>query len=161
MARRRKQARRIGVVDVRWQGPGLGTRGPGPDRLPVRSQQRYQSGRLAPDGVDDLLDLAGAEQGVDLRNLGAELVAIPLRHASGDHEPPALAGLLVLRHLQDGVDRFLLGLVDERARVDDEHIGFVGVTGKLMSCLLSEAQHHLGVDEVLGAAEGDQANLHQ
>ena len=31
---------------------------------------------------------------------------------------------------------------------------------ELVAGLLREPQHHLGVDEVLGAAEGDQSNLH-
>ena len=67
---------------------------------------------------------------------------------------------LCSRHLEDGVDRFLLGLVDERAGVDDEHVGVGGIAGQLMPRLLGEPEHHLGVDEVLGAAEGDHSNLH-
>ena len=103
----------------------------------------------------------GAEDRVDLRNLRAQLVAIALRHAAGDDEALALAVLLELGHLEDGVDRFLLGLVDERAGVDDEHVGVGRVARQLVARLLGEPEHHLGVDEVLRAAEGDHADLHR
>jgi hypothetical protein len=149
--------------------PGFGIRDSGFDRFAVRAQQGYV-GRVPPstgatrggpaDGLDDLRDFAGPEHRVDLRNLRLELLSIPLRHAAGDDEPLALAGLLQLGHLENGVDRFLLRLVDERARVDDEHVGVGGVARELMTGLLGEPKHHLGVDEVLRAAEGDHSNLH-
>ena len=66
----------------------------------------------------------------------------------------------MLSHLQDGVDRLLFCLVDERARVDDEDIGVGGLPGELVAGLLGEAEHDLGVDEVLGAAEGDHSDFH-
>ena len=70
-----------------------------------------------------------------------------------------LAVALLLRHLEDRVDRFLLRAVDERAGVHDEHVSVLGVGRDLVSRLLGEAQHHLAVDEVLGAAERDKTNL--
>jgi hypothetical protein len=82
-----------------------------------------QGCRAAGDGADDLRDFAGAEDGVDLRDLLPQLVAVSLGEAAGDDEAPAGAGRLVLRHLQDRVDRLLLRLVDERAGVDDDDIG--------------------------------------
>jgi hypothetical protein len=66
----------------------------------------------------------------------------------------------VLGHLEDGVDRLLLRLVDERAGVDDEDVGGGGVAGQLVAGALRQPEHHLGVHEVLRAAEGDHANLH-
>ena len=62
----------------------------------------------------------------------------------------ARTGLLVLRHLEDGVDRFLLGLVDEGAGVDDEDVGVGGIAGELMSAcwaspsMTSESTRFLG-----------------
>ena len=64
------------------------------------------------------------------------------------------------RHLEDGVDRLLLRVVDERAGVDDDHVGVGRVGRDLVPGLLGDAQHHLAVDEVLGAAEGEKADLH-
>src|SRR5262249_43564111 len=74
-------------------------------------------------GADDLRDLARTEDHVDLRNFLLQLVAIALRQATGDDEAPALTVLLVLRHLENRVDRFLLGRIDERAGIDDEDVG--------------------------------------
>ena len=94
---------------------------------------------------------------VDLGDLLLQLVAVPLGEAAGDDQPRAVAVALVLRHLEDRVDRFLLGRVDERARVDDEHLGVAGVGGDLVPRVAREAEHHLAVDEVLRAAEGDES----
>ena len=70
------------------------------------------------------------------------------------------AVLLVLRHLEDRVDRLLLGRVDERARVHDEHVGVGGVLRELVPRLLRKPEHDLGVHEVLGTAERNHSNLH-
>ena len=110
--------------------------------------------------VHDLWHFAGSEHRIDFRNLRAQLVAIALGQAAGDDQSLAGAGLLVLGHLEDRVDRLLLGFVDERAGVDDEHVGVGGIAGELMPLFLGEPEHHLGVDEVLGAAERDHSNFH-
>jgi hypothetical protein len=113
-----------------------------------------------PDRLDDLLNFSRAEQRVDLRNLLPQLVAIALGEAAGDHEAPAPAIFFVLRHLEDGVDRLLLCLVDEGAGVHDEHVRVSGVARQLVAGIPSKAEHHLGVDEVLGTAEGDETDFH-
>ena len=110
--------------------------------------------------ADDRLDLAGAEHDVDLGDLGLQLVAIAFGQAAGHHQLLAAAVGLVLGQLEDRVDRFLLGPVDERAGVDHQHVGLGRVLGQLVAGALGEAQHHLGVDEVLRAAERDEADLH-
>ena len=40
------------------------------------------------------------------------------------------------------------------------HVGVARLGGDLVPRLLGEAQHHLAVDEVLGAAEGNETDLH-
>ena len=116
--------------------------------------------RVRTDRVHDLRHFACSKDCVDLRNLLSQFVAIPLGQAAGDDQSFAGARLLVLGHLEDGVDRLLLRFVDERAGVDDEHVGVGGIAGELMPLLLGEPEHHLGVDEVLRAAERDHSNLH-
>ena len=81
------------------------------------------SSTLSGDRPDDFRHLTSAEHGVDLGNLLDKVVSVALGQAPGDHEPLARAVLLVLRHLENRVDRFLLRRVDERTRVHDEHIG--------------------------------------
>ena len=58
---------------------------------------------------------------VDLGQRGGQFVAVALGHAAGDDESGAVLALILQR--QDGVDRLLAGLVDERAGVDDDEIG--------------------------------------
>jgi hypothetical protein len=65
----------------------------------------------------------------------------------------------VLDHLEDGVDGLLLGGVDEAAGVDDDDLGVFGSGCELGSVVVEQAHHDLGVDEVFGAAEGDEAYL--
>ena len=61
-------------------------------------------------------------------------------------------------HLQDGVDRFLLGRVDEGAGVDDQHVGGFGIAGDARAGMVEQAHHDFAVDEVFGAAEADESD---
>jgi hypothetical protein len=92
--------------------------------------------------------------------LRADLVAVALDQTAGDDEPLCAASVrdLVLHHLQDGVDGLLLGGVDEAARVDHEDVGILGARGEPGAAAVKQAHHHLGVNEVLGAAERDEAD---
>ena len=116
--------------------------------------------RTPGDRADDLRHLTGAEHRVDLRNLVLQLVAIALRHATGDDKAPARAGPFVLRHLEDGIDRLLLRGIDEGARVDHEDVGGRRILRQLVAGLLREPEHHFGIDEVLRTPEGNQTNFH-
>ena len=71
----------------------------------------------------------------------------------------ARPGLLVLRHLQDGVDGFLLGGIDEAARIDDDDVGVGRVRRQLVARGGQLAHHDFGIDEVLGTAETDKSNF--
>ena len=112
-------------------------------------------------GGEDAFELAGADDGVDLGNVGADLVAIALDQAAGDDEAlgAAAVGDLMLDHLKDGIDALLLGGVDEGAGVDDEDLGVFGALGQLGAVVVKQAHHDLGVDEVFGAAERDEADF--
>jgi hypothetical protein len=150
VSRSREKSWRIRVVDIGRQLLRS-------NRDAIRSQQRDRS---RADDAEDVLDFASADDGIDLRNFCAQFVAIAFTHAAGDDQFPAAPVLLVLRHLENGVDRLLPGFIDERAGVDDEHVGVGRVPGELMTGLLREPEHDLGVDEVLRAAEGYHSNLH-
>src|SRR6202012_3004373 len=98
--------------------------------------------------------LAGAYDGVDFGDVGADLVAVALDEAAGDDEflGAAAVGDLVLHHLEDGVDRLLLGGVYETTGVNDKDLGVFGPGGELGTAAMQQPHHDLGVDEVLGAA---------
>ena len=110
--------------------------------------------------ADDLGHLARAEHGVDFGNLTAQLVTVALGQTPGHDQPPARAVLLVLRKLENGVDRLLLRGIDERACVDDEDVGGRRVTRQLVSRIAREPQHHLGIDKVLGTTKRNKAYFH-
>jgi hypothetical protein len=82
-----------------------------------------------------------------------------LHHAAGHHQTLQPAGRLELRRIEDRLDRFLAGRIDESARVDDEHVGLGGVLDEYAARAVEMPEHDLGVDEVLGAAEADDADL--
>src|SRR5207302_2533432 len=85
---------------------------------------------------------------------GGELFRVPLGEATGDDELLAAAGILVLRRRQDRVHRLLLGGIDEAAGVHEDDGGGVRVLDDRVPLRLEDPQHHLGIDEVLRAAQG-------
>ena len=161
--RRHQRAGRVGVVQVLGQRGGVARGRRGAGRLPEEAHRHagigLPGGRRG-DRAHDVGHLAGAQHGVDLADLRLQFAAVALRQAAGDDEFLAAPGLLQLGELQDRVHRLLLGRVDERAGVDHEHVGRRRVGGDVVAGLLDQADHHLGVDEVLRAAEGDEADFH-
>src|SRR5262245_8830130 len=105
------------VLLVKGQGPNVRVRGSW--RIGYRkSVIGYRTQR-----VDDVRQFPRTQQRVNFRNFPAKLLAVTFGEAAGDDETRALAVALLLRHLEDRVDRFLLGVVDERARIHDEDVG--------------------------------------
>ena len=86
--------------------------------------------------------------------------AVALGEAAGHDERPRAPALLELRQLENRVDRFLARPVDEGAGVDDEALGGLGGRRRSRGRPGEHAQHQLGVDLVLGAAEGGEMDFH-
>ena len=164
MARRHHRPGRRRIVDVgrervtrawtEWRRVGARDLGP--------TEELHRRGHGVASGhrPHDLLHVARPEHRVDLRDFGPELVSIALGEAAGHNEPFAGAGLLVPRHLENRVDRFLFGRLDERARIDHQHVRVGRIGRDDVSSLLGQSQHHLGVHEVLRAPEGEKTDLH-
>ena len=173
--RRREQARRIGVVDVGRELRavpavlGAGCTGCGAGCEAGAGLRKNVSGALVPvctRSADAAMapTISGTSPVPRTASISGISVCSSSRYRSA-RQPVTIrrlarAVLLVLRHLEDRVDRLLLGGVDERAGVHDEHVGFGRVARQLVARLLRQAEHHLGVDEVLGAAEGNETDLH-
>ncbi len=121
----------------------------GQGRLQLFGQQRRQ-----------LLILPDPQEDVDLRQFGRQFFPVPFRQAPGGHQDAAIAGLLILGHLQDGVDALLLGRVDEAAGVHDQHLRRPGVGGEGIAEAAEQAQHPLRIHLILGTAKADDAYLH-
>ena len=88
---------------------------------------------------------------IDLRQGGGELVAVALGHASGDDQAAAVAPPLV--EGEHRVDRLLAGRLDERARVDDDEVGRLGVGRRTQPVGDQRADELVGVDLVLGTTK--------
>ena len=123
-----------------------------------RGIARCGSGRKAGCG-ENIFQLAGAYNGVDFGNIFADLVAEALDKAPGDDELLRLASGLVRGHFEDRVDRLLLGAFDERAGVDDDHVGVFGAASEFGAGAGEQAHHDFAVDKVFGAAQADEAHL--
>ncbi len=158
-ARREPGARDPGVpghVDV---GGGAFDRRDRQQRAPVDGGVR--GGRVAAEDVGEPLGELGvvveAEHGVGLGEAVGQLLAVALGQAPDGDD----LGARDVGGRQQGVDRVLLGLFDEAAGVDDDHIGmFVGVD-KLPPRAGEPPGQLLGVDLVAGAAQRQQRGTPQ
>ena len=61
---------------------------------------------------------------------------------------------------QDGLDRFFLSRIDERAGVDDEHVRLVSRRRDFHSARQDASQHDLGIHQILGATQTDHPDFH-
>ena len=84
--------------------------------------------------------------------------AFPDSIKSAPLEPAQAPGLLELGDLEDRPDRLLARVFDEAARVDHDHVGVGRVLDELEARTVQVAQHHLGIDEVLGTAQADETD---
>ena len=89
----------------------------------------------------------------------ADIAAIALHQAAGDDQLLGAADFLVLGHFEDGVDRLLLGGIDEAAGVDDEHVGLIGMRRELVAFGDELAHHDFTIDEVFGTAQTDETDF--
>ena len=119
------------------------------------------AGRSEARSTEDSFEFACAYNRVYFRNVLLDLVTVALNQASGDDQALGFAtvGLLMLHHLKDSVDRLLLGGVDEAAGIDDKDLCIFGLGSDLAPSMVKHSHHDFGVDQVFGAAEGDETDL--
>ena len=98
------------------------------------------------------------EDGVGVRELVGQLLAIPLGQASDGDDLLGAAVLLEIGSLEQGVDRVLLRLLDEATGVDDGHIGLGSVVDEGPALGLQPAGQFLGIDLVAGATQGHEGD---
>ena len=91
---------------------------------------------------------------IHLRDFGFQFLLITLRETTHDIQFLQLAFLLALHKLQDGVDAFLLGILDEATRIDngDFTLRTLGVMDAMITIRLKLLHQQLAVNQVLGTA---------
>ena len=60
---------------------------------------------------------------------------------------------------ENGTDTLLLGRIDEAAGIHQHYIRIIGIGGQFVAMALGIAEKDLGIDEILGATETDQADF--
>ena len=118
------------------------------ETVDVGEAARTLSGHQLAQGGDDVAVAAGAHHAVDLRELVENLLLIALGKTSRDEDLAEPSVLLELRHRQNGVDG--------AAGVDDHGVGSLGLLLQLDPRLAAQGHHLLGVDQILGAAKGNE-----
>ena len=100
--------------------------------------------------VDQVL---GPEHEVEGREAAQQRVALLLGDAAADADQEPRLGALALEHpAQLGVE-LVLRLLPDRARVDDDQVGRLGLVGAVPAVVMQQVRHLLGVVLVHLAAE--------
>ena len=120
---------------------------------------RGKNFQVAFHGFDDAFDFPGTHDGVHFRNLFQNLLAEALHQASGNNQFLSGAEFLVLSHFQNRVDGFFLRGFNKTAGVDHEDLRIIGARREFVAFAGKNAHHHLAVDEVFGAAQGDETDF--
>ena len=131
----------------------------------ARRGQVTLGGQLLPLGgaqrAGDARPVAGAEEVVDLGQLGPQLVGVALREAADDEEPLDFARLLGRRRTEYHVDGLLLGVADESAGVDDHDLGVgpVAVEDHFVARRLEAGHQMFAVNRIFRTAERDDVDF--
>jgi hypothetical protein len=127
-------------------------------QLDIGLRDQIDEGALAWRGMgvdrgDHLLILVRAGDREHLRMRGADRLGV-LAHASR-HDHPAVLG----NRLADCGQAFLLGRIEKAAGVDQHHVGAGIVLGEGIAVGAQAGEDPLGINQRLGAAEADHADL--
>src|SRR4029077_1802616 len=106
------------------------------------------------------LHLGRPEEEIDLGDYVCELSLVALDHATDGDDSLATSLCLEARRFDHGVDRFLLGSVDEAAGIDDDDFSFSEIRGVFGGITGELREVSFAVDGVLVATERDDADFH-
>ncbi len=90
----------------------------------------------------DRLQFAGAYHGIHFRDIPANLVAVALHQASGDDQLGCPPPGFVARHLQNRVNRLLLGGINKTARVDNQDLRLFRTRSQARTGAIQQPHHH-------------------
>ena len=111
-------------------------------------------------GINGLVGGA-AHHSVHLGDLLLDLAAVALGQTAGDDDLQVRVLLLVRTGFEDVLDGLGLGTLDEATGVDKDDIGFGQVGHGLVTGGQQDVHHHVQIDLILRAAEGNTRNFHR
>ena len=106
-----------------------------------------------------MFEFPSADDGINVWNIFLDLRAVAFYEAAGHDELLRSSGSLMLCHLKNCVDGFLLCRIDERTRIHNDDVGFIDASGDLGSSLIQKPHHDFAVDQVLRTAKADEPYL--
>jgi hypothetical protein len=110
---------------------------------------------------DNIVPLVNADQSVNSLNRVEQFLAIPLNKATGHDHPLAPPFALLGNGLGNRLMRLRPGGLKEAASVDNNYIGIGFVGGNHGTGLSQLSEHFLGVDEILGASQGNKCDAYR
>ena len=170
MTGRRQQSRRCVVVEIAGQvgdGPGPGFAGETPlgfTRLPFGSGcEDHEGGRCGGPGHSrgrqDTVEFAGPDHRIHFRNVFLNFVAKALDQATGHNQLLGVSPRLQAGHIQNGINRLLLGRVNEGTGIDDDNVSILSLGSQVGACLHQHPHHYFAVNQVLRATQADEGHL--
>ena len=105
-------------------------------------------------GFHDGVVGGGSENRVYLRNLVYDFLLVTLSQTAGHNQGLTAAGFAVLRHLQNRVDAFFLGVIDKAAGIDDNYICLCLIVGEGKAFFTQKTNHHLRIHKIFITAKG-------
>src|ERR1043166_100914 len=109
--------------------------------------------------LQNIVDLTGADEGVNLRHLSFQFIAISLNQTTGNNQPPGLSFCFQARCFENCFNRFLLGRLNKTTCVNHNGIGLLSVRRDLIAFLLQLSHHHFAVYQILGTTQTNESNL--
>jgi hypothetical protein len=101
---------------------------------------------------NNLIDFVGPDNRIHFRHVGQNVLSIPFHQTSGYDQLFSLTSPFMLRHLQDGVHRLLLGQIDKTAGVDDDNVRVFRLMGQFVAALNQFTHHYFRVHQILWTA---------
>ena len=111
-------------------------------------------------GLRYLPDCHGSHQRVHLGNFFPDFLLIPLGQTAGSYQCFQPALLLQLRHFQQRLNAFFLGIPYETACVNHDNIRRPLVVRKGISFFLQKSQHHFRIHQILVTTQRHKHNIH-
>jgi hypothetical protein len=110
---------------------------------------------LCGNGLEQILAVVYANQGVDSGQIVEQLSAQPAGQTTSNHHPSAGACLLVSQGFMNDFIGFLASVSEKTTGIDNDDIGLVLISSNDMASLAKQSQHPLGIDKILSTSEGN------